>query len=117
MVALMSSPTILYLQALALVGLDRSDEAMRERDWEAHFFAVRSRFFALNVLLNLITAPTASIDLAGNSAVSPVPFLALAPLNVLRLLSENRTLHALLACTVTALMTTQLLVPIITTVR
>ncbi len=112
----MATPTLMYLQALALVGLDRSDEAMHTRSWEDHFFAVRRRFFGLNVLLTLTTGYVAWVDVAG-TRVSPAPFVALAGLSLLGFLSENRRLHGALAVVQISLVIGAIGLPLIAAAR
>ena len=67
--AQLSIPVVLYLQASALVSsLPNSIE-----DWRAHFYSVRRRFFALNMVFGILNGGVFALPTGGSP---PLPVLA-----------------------------------------
>ena len=101
----MTAPSIVFLQALVLLGQTPSVD----RDWEAHFYEHRVRFFVLSVAMILITG---SVAVLGRAAVSPLPHLILLALNAVALASTNRRVHAAVACAAAGIVAVAMGIPI-----
>ena len=88
-------PILFFLQALVLVGLSPTSES----NWAIHFYKGRRRFFALNILALIVVGLSAIL---GTSATLFLPFGVLFALSILGFVSDNRTIHGVIACTATA---------------
>jgi hypothetical protein len=90
--AQLATPVILYLQASALV----TSTPDSIHDWRIHFYAIRRRFFTLNIAFGAIT-PLAS-RLPTGLAAPPIPVLAVAAiivvLSIVALRSESHRVQA-----------------------
>jgi len=86
----MSTPAIIFLQALALLGQTPSST----QDWTERFYESRTRFFILNAAL-IIFAGFSSVSY---DVVNPVPFAGLLLLNVVALATGDRRAHEAIAC-------------------
>ena len=87
---LMAVPALLFLQALALVGLHPNEST----DWCAHFFANRVRFFVLN--LAYIGTLAMGIDRFGIDA-SIAALLPMVAFSIVGAVSADRRVHAFIA--------------------
>lgn len=95
----MSLPTIVFLQALALVGMEPDSK----RDWEQQFYANRTRFFALNCLM-IVTSALSVLRFGIPVPLGAFGFVLL--LSVTAVLSSDRRLQAAVA--IVALLTVAL---------
>jgi hypothetical protein len=101
----MCTPSIIFLQALALLGQSPSSS----EDWTDHFYACRTRFFTLNVALILFNG----IGTVVFNTASFVPFLGLFFLNVVGLTTANRRAHAAIVCVAVVVMALGVAIPIL----
>jgi len=91
-VAQLGTPVILYLQASALV----TSAPDSVEDWRVHFYAIRRRFFGLNIAFGSIS-PLA-LRLPTGLLAPPVPILAVAvtivALSAIALRSDSHRVQA-----------------------
>ena len=86
------SPAIIYLQAIALVGLAPDGT----RDWSAHFYSIRRRFFALNCAL-MVAVMTTSVRLGTTDRLALTPYLVVLAFSIVGFLSPSPRVQAVLA--------------------
>ena len=89
MILTMAVPGLIFLQAIALLG----HAPKSTQNWEEHFYANRTRFFVLNLVLISITGYN-TIRFGGGSVI---PYFILFALNVLALVTDNRRVHGAIA--------------------
>ena len=90
MVLGMSIPGIIFLQAIALLGQTPDST----QNWLEHFYANRTRFFTLNLMMISVTGYSSLIY----GGVSVIPFFILFALNIFALVTDNRRVHGGIAC-------------------
>ena len=97
MILTMATPGLIFLQAIALLG----HTPKSTQNWEEHFYANRTRFFILNLMMISVTGYSA-MRFGG---VPVMPFFILFALSVLALVTDNRRVHGGIACVAVVVVT------------